>query len=90
MERGDVVRAGRECDTWTLSLGLNKTSVAVAGIDALAGLGPAVGLAFLAGVLIIRIAIVLRPFDLPAGCPTSCHHLEQASCNQKGPKHERH
>jgi hypothetical protein len=39
-----------------------KTSVAVAGIGALAGFGPAIGLAFVAGVLIIRIAIVLRPF----------------------------
>jgi hypothetical protein len=38
-----------------------KISVAVAGVGALAGFGPAVGLAFLAGVLIIRIAIVLRP-----------------------------
>jgi hypothetical protein len=40
----------------------SKTSVAVAGIGALAGFGPAVGLALLAGVLIIRIAIVLSPF----------------------------
>ena len=40
----------------------SKISVAVAGIDALAGFGPAVGLALLAGVLIIRVAIVLRPF----------------------------
>jgi hypothetical protein len=39
----------------------SKTSVAVAGIGTLAGFGPAVGLALLAGVLIIRIAIVLRP-----------------------------
>jgi hypothetical protein len=41
---------------------LSKDSVAIAGIGALAGFGPAVGFAFLAGVLIIRIAIVLRPF----------------------------
>ena len=44
------------------SLHRQKTSVAVAGIGALAGFGPAVGLALLAGVLIIRIAIVLRAF----------------------------
>ena len=39
----------------------SKISVAVAGIGALARFGPAVGLALLAGVLIIRIALVLRP-----------------------------
>jgi len=31
-------------------------------IDALAGFGPAVGLAFLAGVLVIGVAVVLGPF----------------------------
>jgi hypothetical protein len=36
-------------------------SVAIARIDALAGLGPAVGLTLLAGFLIIWVAVVLRP-----------------------------
>ena len=36
-------------------------SVAIARIDALAGLGPAVGLTLLAGLLIMRVAIVLGP-----------------------------
>ena len=37
-------------------------SVAIAGIGALAGVGTAVRLALLAGILIIWIAILLRPF----------------------------
>ena len=37
-------------------------SVAIAGIGALAGFGPAVGLTFLAGVLVIGVAVVLGPF----------------------------
>ena len=37
-------------------------SVAIAWIHALAGLGPAVGLALLAGVLIIGVTLLLRPF----------------------------
>ena len=39
-----------------------RLSVAVAGVGTLAGFRPAVGLALLAGVLIVRIAIVLGPF----------------------------
>jgi hypothetical protein len=36
--------------------------VAIAGIGALAGVWPAIRLALLAGILMIGIAIVLRPF----------------------------
>jgi hypothetical protein len=37
-------------------------SIAIARIGALASIRPAVGLALLAGILIVRIAILLRPF----------------------------
>jgi hypothetical protein len=42
----------------------HRKSVAIAWIDALAGLGPAVGLALLGSLLVIRVAVLLGPFTL--------------------------
>jgi hypothetical protein len=55
-------KIAREVRLARCGLHRQETSVAVAGIGALAGFGPAVGLAFLAGVLVIGVAVVLGPF----------------------------
>jgi hypothetical protein len=39
-----------------------RKSVAIAWIDALAGVGPAIGLALLAGLLVIWVAVLLGAF----------------------------